>query len=147
MTSRGESSAGGAEAQANLDLIRRLNVEFDAVGAARVNEALREYSDPTVILSALGDLGRLIVRSFDPQLGIDLSAYPVTFAGAAQLQGVSGWIELWRAWLEPYDRFSFEVDDLEAIGDEVVHELRGWGRLRESGREVTWRQTRVCPMS
>jgi ketosteroid isomerase-like protein len=143
MGRRSEASAGPYAAERNRLIVQRIHLEFARIGADAVRDALVEHSDPTVVASALGGYGRLIMAVVDPDVEIDLTAHPGTAAGGGRRRGLEGWWEVWRAWLEPFHDSLVEMTDLAAIRDQVTFEVEGVGERGESDRPVRWRHTQV----
>jgi ketosteroid isomerase-like protein len=57
-----------------------------------------------------------------------------------EFSGVAGFVEFMEAWVEPYDEWRIEVDEiLDAGGDRVVALLRQLGRVRRSKSQVEMR--------
>ena len=77
-------------------------------------------------------------EAYDPDFVLDMS----TFGGWPEEQtyhGIEGVRAFLAVWLEPFDDFEFEVEELHDAGDEVVAVVCQRGRSKASGVPVEMR--------
>jgi hypothetical protein len=49
---------------------------------------------------------------------LEVGFFPPALGGGIQEVGLTGLIEGWREWLEPYESYVIEIEDFEEVGDE-----------------------------
>jgi ketosteroid isomerase-like protein len=83
--------------------------------------------------------------------GIDLTAFDEEFEtefilgsrGPTSVRGLEGFIDGWRDWLEPYDSYYIEVEELIDAGEQVVSLSRVVGQTTRDGVAVEHRPAAV----
>ncbi len=144
MLEPGAVSENPTTSQGNLRTVRRIHDLFRRLEFERVRGALVEHGDdPAALAESLGEFGEVALGSVDAELEIDLLDSSIDFVGLTTARGLDGWISFWRAWLEPWEGFTFVDRDWEAIGPHVVFDITLRARGRSSGAPVEWTQTQV----
>lgn len=104
---------------------------YDAAAATdfrRLRRALQESESLPEAATELGEFGRINLELLDPEVELDFSSMP-GFPEGNRFEGHQGWFEFFRAWLAPWEDFSWTLGRCEATGDHVLIEAEQWGRI------------------
>jgi hypothetical protein len=110
-------------------LTRLLNAYDVASGGEGGFEAVRDAmgaggSFQDVAERIGGEMGRTQLEVVSPEIECDYSALEAqTMDGGPVFRGYDGWVEMWRLWFEPWDRFEWADRSVEPLDDE--HALLG----------------------
>jgi hypothetical protein len=111
-----------AMSQENVEIVRRLHEAFDAVGMSRVRDLAAEASGIESV-QELERLGEVVAAHVDPEIEVILFSTRFSLPDmphGVPLRGFDGWIDFWRGWLEPWERFEYEYGNFATTGDHVV---------------------------
>ena len=132
----------------NVELLRRLHDGFLEIGpdlrkrvldeAATFDEAAAMFAASEAAPEYAELLGRVAA-----DVVIDSRDGTNPFGHGGLWRGRDEWWEFWREWLETWDDFDYDASNFEAIGDDVLIDLRIRGRGRGSGVPVEWSQTQI----
>jgi ketosteroid isomerase-like protein len=62
---------------------------------------------------------------------------PEYTSARAEYNGLDGFVEAWRDWTSPFDRYEIEVEEMIDAGEHVVTLVAMTGRTRTGGAEIT----------
>jgi broad specificity phosphatase PhoE len=122
--------------QENADRVRRLYEAFNAADFAEVRDAHATSSTFKEARKKAGELGRLQADLFDPEIELGFSSMPV-FPGGNVHKGERAWFEFWRAWLKPWESFSYHVKRIQTVRNRVLAEVVQRGRVAEAPEIAT----------
>jgi ketosteroid isomerase-like protein len=78
---------------------------------------------------------------FDPEVEMDTSG--VDMPGFGELRGLRGMRELWRRWIEEWERYSWAQTNWTEIGEHVIADVEIRATGRGSGVDVVWEHAQV----
>jgi ketosteroid isomerase-like protein len=87
--------------------------------------------------------GDVLPEIFDPEFILDMSGFR-DWPERKQYHGVQGLRDFLRDWLEPWDEYEFELQELREAGDQVVVLARQAGNSHASGVRVEMEVSHVC---
>jgi ketosteroid isomerase-like protein len=79
--------------------------------------------------------GDVLAEIFDPEFILDMSSFR-DWPERKEYHGVQGFREFLRDWLEPWDDYEFQLQELREVGNKVVALARQAGNSRASGVRV-----------
>ena len=115
----------------NVEIVRRMFDAFESAGFDRIHQSLQESADLASAASRLGELGSVTLEILHPEVEIDFAGLE-DWPEARTFNGHQGWFEMWRAWLTPWREFTYEVREIEAVGDDVYMEVAQRGVMPQS---------------
>jgi hypothetical protein len=132
----------------NVELLRRIHESFLQIPPELLKETLAEAATFEEAAAKFSDSPQLsefsvLLERVAPDVVIDARHGMNPFGHGGLWRGRDEWWMFWRDWLETWDDFDYEASNFEAVGDDVVMDLRIRGRGRESGVPVEWVQTQV----
>ena len=80
---------------------------------------------------------------YDPEVDLDFTGGNQAAAIYGRYKGLDGVREFFRDWLATWENYSSEIEELIGAGDEVLALMHEWGRGRQSGVPVDFRQVHV----
>jgi hypothetical protein len=120
-----------------LELVRSLVEGFNETDFRAFRDALAEARSIQELSASTGALGELMRVAIDPDVEIHLHGIEAGSMVGSDFSGLDGWLEFWRAWLEPWDSYSISSSEWEEVGDTVLYRLDISARGRGSGVEVS----------
>ena len=144
-------STESAPATDAASLLTRLLDAFDQTvaepgGFARIRDAMVEEDDFEAVAERVGgEMGAAQLDLIHPEIECDYAALGTQTVDSGPIfRGHAGWIQMWRAWLEPWESYEFGRRDIERIDDEraLIDTLQIY-RGRTSGAEVEIKQTGI----
>jgi ketosteroid isomerase-like protein len=126
--------------QENLQLMRQTGAPLQGIDVAPFIRALLEgdfAAVPPDVASALGAALTIYAPDFE------INASRVDMPGFGVFQGVKGMRELWRVWIEEWERYSWRSSHWSEIGDHVIADVRIRATGKGSGADVVWDHCQV----
>lgn len=123
----------------NVALVRRFTEAFEERDFERVRAALLVEDNWEELAASLGEFGDIALEVVDPDIVVDVTRYP--WVDRTIFEGLDGWLDFWRSWLEPWEDFTYTQSNWEELGDDVLLDLVITARGRESGAPV---ELRAC---
>jgi ketosteroid isomerase-like protein len=80
----------------------------------------------------------------DPEIVWDVSALEIPDLGV--FHGREGVVTFWLKWMAEWESWSYDADNFEEIGDNVVYDIALRGKSRRMGAEVEWRQSYLATL-
>ncbi len=126
--------------QENLQLMRQIGVPLQGIDVA-----------PFIRAALAGDLTRIppdVGKSLGALLAIYDSDFEVNFArvdmpGFGVYHGLEGMRDLWRAWIQAWERYSWTQSNWTEVGDHVIADVRIRATGKSSGADVVWDHCQV----
>jgi ketosteroid isomerase-like protein len=126
--------------QENLQLMRQIGVPLQGIDVA-----------PFIRAALAGDLARIppdVGKSLGASLAIYDSDFEVNFArvdmpGFGIYHGLEGMRDLWRAWIQAWERYSWTQSNWTEVGDHVIADVRIRATGKSSGADVVWDHCQV----
>ena len=126
--------------ESNLELLQRVSRPTHGVDVAPpIRAALA--GDTSAIAPELAAGIRAWVDLFDPEVEIDTTG--VDMPGFGLLRGIEGLNQMWRRWLEEWQRYSWTYSNWSDAGEQVIVDVTISATGRGSGIEVTWSHCQV----
>jgi ketosteroid isomerase-like protein len=126
--------------QENLQLMRQTGAPLQGIDVASFIRALLEgdfAAIPPDVANALG----AALNIYAPDFEIDASR--VDMPGFGVFHGLKGMRELWRVWIEEWERYSWRSSNWSEIGDHVIADVRIRATGKSSGADVVWDHCQV----
>ncbi len=118
------------------ELVQSITDGFLASDFDGFREALQASKSADELAERAGGFGELIRDAIDPEVEIGLNGIRVTSLIGERFSGFSGWLDFWRAWLEPWAKYTIAFSNWAEHGDTVLVTLDIEAEGRGSGVEV-----------
>jgi ketosteroid isomerase-like protein len=107
----------------------------------RVVEEIQIVLTGTDVVAALDDTTdqrarRVFMELADPEFEVVMVG-PEYVSARLEYNGIDGFVEAWRDWTSPFDRYEIEVEEMIDAGEQVVSLVVMTGRTRTGGAEIT----------
>jgi hypothetical protein len=126
----------GVSGHPDLATLERLDEAFERVGLEKVRALLAGKAP-----AEAAPIVDVSTAALDPSIEVDLSRWGANWPGALRYSGITGWLDFWRDWLEPWQEFHYRRLRSESIGGWIVSEVDLEVRGRGSGVPV---EIRFC---
>jgi ketosteroid isomerase-like protein len=126
--------------QENLQLMRQIGAPLQGIDVAPFIRAGLE-GDSAAIPPDVANSLRAALDIYDPDFEIDASR--VDMPGFGVFHGLEGMRELWRAWIEEWERYSWTQSNWSEVGDHVIADVRIRATGKSSGADVVWDHCQV----
>lgn len=119
-----------------LELVQTLTTGFVTVDFDLFRDALQESRNMEEFAERAGDFGAFVRDTLDPEVELGLHGIRGASVLGARFSGSQGWLDFWRAWLEPWSSYRIEFSNWAQRGDAVLVTLDIDAEGRGSGVEV-----------
>ena len=126
--------------QENLQLVRQIGAPLQGIDVAPFIRAGLEGDAAAIPPDVANSLGAAL-EIYDPDFEIDASR--VDMPGFGVFHGLEGMRELWRAWIEAWERYSWMQSNWSEVGDHVIADVRIRATGKSSGADVVWDHCQV----
>jgi ketosteroid isomerase-like protein len=126
--------------QENLQLVRQIGAPLQGIDVAPFIRAGLEGDAAAIPPDVANSLG-VALDIYDPDFEIDASR--VDMPGFGVFHGLEGMRELWRAWIEAWERYSWMQSNWSEVGDHVIADVRIRATGKSSGADVVWDHCQV----
>jgi ketosteroid isomerase-like protein len=121
--------------QENVEIARRAYEGLQGVDVVPVIRATLA-GDTSSISPELVDAQAVLLDRYDPNVEIDTSG--LDMPGFGVFRGLEGLRELWSAWIEEWEHYSWTCSNYGEVGGHVVYDVEIRATGRTSGADVIW---------
>jgi ketosteroid isomerase-like protein len=126
--------------QENLQLMRQIGAPLQGIDVAPFIRAGLEGDSAAIPPDVANSLGAAL-DIYDADFEVDASR--VDMPGFGVFHGLEGMRELWRAWIEEWERYSWTQSNWSEVGDHVIADVRIRATGKSSGADVVWDHCQV----
>ncbi len=126
--------------QENLQLMRQINAPLNGINVAPFIRAGLAGNWTDIPLDVANSLGATL-DIYDADFEVDFSR--VDMPGFGVYHGLEGMRELWGAWIDAWERYSWVQSNWGEVGEHVIADVRIRATGKGSGADVVWDHCQV----